>query len=91
MTAYDENWRAKAHGRTAPPAHGTTRSAGGAGLLGTVLARARSLVFPNRAAPAGCAASGADPVQSLDDRLLLDIGLAVDAVRREAPPVPWPH
>jgi hypothetical protein len=56
-----------------------------------VLARARDLVFPARLAPACCDAPSAGPVQLLDDRLLLDIGLSVDAVRREMPPAPWPH
>ena len=86
MTANDENWRMKA-----PPTLREVPPSTTAGLFGAVLARARSLVSAARPAPACCDAPSAGPVQSLDDRLLLDIGLAVDAVRREMPPVPWPH
>lgn len=60
------------------------------GLLGSVLARALSVVSQARGTQP-CSASRPGLVHALDDHLLLDIGLTVDAVRRDVPRGPWPN
>lgn len=61
----------------------------GGGVWGSVLARARSVVSHARGVQF-CAVARPGLVDGLDDHLLRDIGLTIDAVRREAPSGPWP-
>jgi hypothetical protein len=87
MTAnYNNRGAAKPVGQPfrLPPRSGT----GASGLWGSMLARARSVVSQ---AVQPCAVGRPGLVDGLDDHLLLDIGLTVDAVRRDIRRGPWPH
>ena len=89
MTAnYNNRGAAKPVGQPLrlPPRSGTDAS----GLWGSVLARARSVILQARGMQP-CAVARPGLVDGLDDHLLLDIGLTVDAVRRDIRRGPWPH